>query len=228
MPFSTPRNHPNNRNLRLVYSDTFRGEPVCHRLEYGSSIDNYLARLHDTMTLACQAHTRTFAIRADLRLPDDHFPPDLYHDNQRLDVFFRRLRYELDQTATYHDPDLRYVWAREHGLNDKPHFHLLLLFNYNAIRNLGKVYPTPDGGYNADNLYHRLVRAWAAALGRDLTAMNGLVNITRQTDGRLMECLLHAQDRQTFTDLFYIASYLCKTYSKPIGRGFHVFGASRG
>ena len=39
--------------------------------------------------------------------------------------------------------------------------------------------------------------------------------------------ILHRDDWFSMDEAMYMASYLCKAYTKPIGQGMHVFDASR-
>lgn len=159
-----PKRHPSNSKLRLHYGHTFRGVPV---FQYPGLplITNYLETTWRVLHDAMNANLRTLAIRLDLRYPDAMPVGPMHADNACLSRFFTALQQELKDAHTKYPPDLRYVWCREQNNSDKPHYHLLLLLNYDAFCSLGNFAHSAPGQYHRDNLYHRCVRAWQCAIG---------------------------------------------------------------
>lgn len=222
-----PKRHPSNSKLRLHYGHTFRGVPV---FQYPGLplITNYLETTWRVLHDAMNANLRTLAIRLDLRYPDAMPVGPMHADNACLSRFFTALQQELKDAHTKYPPDLRYVWCREQNNSDKPHYHLLLLLNYDAFCSLGNFAHSAPGQYHRDNLYHRCVRAWQCAIGLHGPSPQGLVNVAQD---RLTQAYnvhtLHRHDTAAFHDVFRASSYLCKVATKPVGSGVRGFGSSQ-
>lgn len=221
-----PKRHPDNPDLPLLYENRYEGMRV-YQHALGPLIEPYLKRsLH--ILNKTQAQARTFVCRLDLRFPEAYPLYKFDTKNTMLETFWRHLRRELKAAATTHPTYLSYLWAREQARSDKHHYHLMLLLNYEAICTLGDITPSVGGGYYRDNLFHRVARSWARAIEWPLEQMEGRVNASKDPiTGELIRFILHKNDRETFEQVFHVASYLCKAYSKPIGQGGHCFGSSR-
>jgi len=214
--------NPRNTNHRLHFEGTYRGFPV--QPMHGPLIAEYLQVLYLTMYRAVSEHPRTFAFRVDLRLPE-HMDAAPYEDSNRviesfIASFKAKIRHNRNMAKQkydrVHDTTVRYVWARETGGYGKPHFHLVIFLNNDAFYTLG------DFEYDKENIFNRLQEAWASALGLSVNSVTGLVQIPDNP------CYhLHRDDPATLADLFYRASYLCKSATKFYGNGCHGFGASR-
>jgi len=109
------------------------------------------------------------------------------------------------------------LFAREYdGYQRKPHFHLLILLNGNAIRGTGK------WDLLCDNLYSRLYEAWAFALGMRAYEIEGLIQFANgsaltsrgRNFVRYGSMLLERGDEEMFHDLFWTSSYLAKVATK--------------
>lgn len=223
------KRHSDNNQLRYWYQPSYSYMRV--QTAHGPLIENYLATTLRVMTWARQAHSQILAIRVDLRFPEGILATDPHANNSRVSQFLNNLRWELELVCT-RPHDMRYVWCREQKVSLLPHYHLLLLFNGNALRSLGDLRAQPNGDmsdcYDEDNLYHRLVRSWEGAIGGAPIDMKGLVNIPRRSQGGGHAVFhFHRDDQNTFQEVFYAASYLCKAYSKPIGQGIHCLEGSR-
>ncbi|MCG6658531.1 inovirus Gp2 family protein [Halomonas campisalis] len=230
LPFTVgkrPRKrHPECPDLLLYWENHYRTMPVQSQL--GPLITNYLETTYRVMTQARSSCTRLLAVRLDLRFPAEMPVGPLHADNGVISRFLYFLRSELDDAGLKYPHDLRYVWCREQHKSDKPHYHLLLLFNGDAYFSIGDMRPSSDGGYHNQNLFHRIVRAWCRAMGWPSDAMQGLVHVARDTlTGGLYAQHFHSNDHATFAEVFYRASYLCKAHSKPVGQGVHCFDGSR-
>ncbi len=199
---------------------------------------------------ALEDHTRTLAIRVDLRapgfmgqLPDaaiSHFI-DTFKDKVKQD------RRKAARVSEYPKPcKVRYIWVRERDKAQNDHFHVLLLLNQD-------VYPSL-GWFNSErqNLANRIKESWALALGTYPENLGGcvyfpkngeyIVNATVEPDNSLLwlmeseEWLEMDKDERydelawfndRYEGLFYRVSYFCKANTKVFGRGLRSFGCSR-
>lgn len=117
-----------------------------------------------------------------------------------------------------HDSVVRYVWAREFDQADtRPHYHFLLLLNRDAFHTVGYF------SSESDNLYHRIVAAWASALGLAPEEGYGLVHMP---ENHTYAINMNRSD-SGLAELFPRVSYLCKVNTKRFGEGDHVFGCSQ-
>lgn len=223
-----PKRHPDNRNLFFHYDPTFRGCEV-NGDESMPLIENYLARTHNLLAQVRGQQSRTLAIRFDLYIPQPIDPPGLAQSNQLLTNFWRLLKREIDNAHLHHPANLEYIWTRETGYySNKSHFHVLLLINGHAIYQLGNPMASFDGSYSDATLAHRIIRAWLQALDVPPSRNQGsLVNFTQDPSNAFFCRLLHRDEEAAWAHLFYVATYLCKANTKPIGASFHVFGTSR-
>ncbi|ART63155.1 YagK/YfjJ domain-containing protein [Kushneria marisflavi] len=224
-----PLRHPNNDKLRLFYEDTYRGYSV---IQYKKSplIENFLERSFFTLNLAQEKNRTTFAFRVDLHFPKAMKRSSIHNNNTVLTRFFRFFFYELKKANTKYVPSPRYLWAREQVGSEKPHYHLMLLLNKDAYDSLGVFSPGKDGTYSRQNLYHRMMRSWLKAMNfaADESCFKQLINVSKDhLTGRPWSSILNIENWYAMNDAMYMASYLCKTYSKIINQSTHVFDSSR-
>ena len=214
--------HAKNTNLTLHKEKAYRDLAV--QVDKGPFISEYLYRLYQAMGRALSQYPRVFAFRFDLRLPADTQLPDYVVTNQVIDRFIgsfkakiKHNRSQARQLNKYaHDSKVRYVWAREQGQHGKPHYHLAILLNRDAFTALGKF----EAG--RDNMFNRLVEAWASALGLSVEAVKGLVEIPTNPF-----YYLNRGEPEGQAAFFHRTSYLCKSATKVFGDGSHGFGCSR-
>ncbi|MBV7480279.1 inovirus Gp2 family protein [Pseudomonas sp. PDM31] len=214
--------HPSNTNLTLHYENTYQGLPV--QVAKGPFISEYLNRLNQTVERALAQYPRVFAFRFDLRLPAEIELSESAYRNQVIERFIESFKAKIRhnrnmarQSNPYaHDSKVRYVWAREHGQHGKPHHHLAILLNYDAFNSLGKF------ELGRDNMFNRLLEAWASALGLSVEAVSGLVEIPSNPYYHL-----HRDDLAGQEEFFHRTSYICKSATKAFGDGSHGFGCSR-
>ncbi|WP_181421984.1 YagK/YfjJ domain-containing protein [Halomonas sp. LBP4] len=224
------KRHPDNPALRLWFDQYYHDMRV--QTSQGPLIENYLYTLRRVMNQARRANSRTYAIRIDLRFPEAMPGSSLLASNAAISKFLTNLCWELDLVKTKYPHDMRYVWCREQKDSDKPHYHVLLLFNGNALQSLGPLNAYVGKGateaYAADTLYHRIVRAWEAVIGCPPEQMGGLVNVSKnKITKELITFHFHREDQATFEQLFYAASYMSKAHTKPIAQGVHCCEGSR-
>ena len=214
--------HPDNTNLTLHCEGSYQGLVV--QVDKGPFIKEYLNRLHQTVSRALNQYPRVFALRFDLRLPANIQLPDYAFTNEVVDRFIESFKAKIRhnrniarQSNPYaHDSKVRYVWAREQGQHGKPHHHLAILLNYDAFNALGKFDP------GRDNMFNRLVEAWASSLGLSVETVSGLVEIPSNPYYHL-----HRDDLVGQAVFFHRTSYLCKSATKVFVDGSHGFGCSR-
>ncbi|MBG4701638.1 inovirus Gp2 family protein [Pseudomonas aeruginosa] len=222
-----PLRHPDNTNLSLHYDDTFEGFPVM--IEKGPFIREYLARLKHIIDLAIDQYPRVLAFRVDLRLPKDIDLPDYAYTNQVISKFFEaftsRIEYhrsQLRERSRYtRGCKVRYVWARETGRGERPHYHLLILLNRDAYYGPGRLRSEEN------NIFNRMQEAWASALGIPVDWVEGLVEIPDNPVYRINRSVREGREDQ-LPALFHRASYLCKAATKSYGDRQRGFDTSRG
>ncbi|ELQ3328404.1 TPA: inovirus Gp2 family protein [Pseudomonas aeruginosa] len=215
--------HPDNTNLHIHTGDLFEGLPVM--VDKGPFLTEYLAALKRTVENALSQYPRLLAFRIDLRLPIGIDLPDYAYTNQVISRFIESFKAKIEhnrlkareQHSYAHGCKVRYVWAREEGTRQRPHYHVLILLNRDAFYTVGKLQSA-----NA-NMISRLQEAWASALGLRLDQVAGLVEIPDNPTYRV-----DRGDTGALSGLFHRASYLCKVASKAYGNGQHGFGCSRG
>lgn len=220
------KRHPENPALKLWWEGYYQYMWV--QTQKGPLIENYLAKLLDVMGKAREDCNRIFAIRIDLHFPNGIQAGLIDPQNATISTFLHYFQLELDQAGIKYPHKLRNAWCREQDSSVNPHFHLLLLFNGDAYNGLGYMDKTPSGDYGYDNLFHRIVRAWARAIGYPQECMEGLVQVPRKpVINELATWFFHSNDQAAFAEVFGAASYLCKAATKPIGQGVHCFDGSR-
>lgn len=194
-------------------------------VEKGPFIAEYLASLKNTIDLALGQYPRLLVFRADLRLPLGIDLPDCAYTNKVMSKFIESFKAKIEhnrakareQNSYAHGCKVRYVWAREVGAGQRPHYHLLILLNRDAFYTVGRLQSeTP-------NMISRLQEAWASALGLQISRVSGLVELPSNS--------MYRVDRgggEALAQLFHRGSYLCKVATKRFGDGCHGFGCSRG
>lgn len=214
--------HPLNSNLHLYHDCTYQGMPI--QADKGPFVEEYLALLSETMRRALVEYPRVFAFRVDLRLPArrpiSRHVPDSSAIRRFLASFNSKINHDRKiSKALYgraHACRVRYVWAREVAGSGYPHYHLVIFLNQDAFFTLGRLTS------GAENMFRRLEGAWASALGMSLGMVSGLVEIPINPGYRVRR-----DDIESQKELFYRASYLCKSATKNYGDFHHCFGASR-
>lgn len=217
-----PKRHPQNTNLHLHYESQYNGLPVMHL--HAPLIREYLQALQRITERSLADHREVFAVRFDLRFPDVEFTPWPWMTNEVISRFVEYLEDRI-QTARKkaaicnskaHKTTVRWMWVKEYGDESgqmKPHYHCLVLLNRDAFNALGKF------ELGRDNLYSRLVGAWASALGVEGWQGMGLVQIP--------ENACYSITAEGYSAYFYRMSYLCKARNKVYGDGQHACGYSR-
>ena len=216
-----PKRHPVNSNLHLHHENTFQGLPVM--TSHSPFITEYLGRFYETTQLALKAHRRVFAVRFDLRFPDDDLP--LESDNTVISRFVDSLTVRIQsarerskrRNGSAHQTQVRWCWVREIGREGRAHYHFVLLLNKDAYHTVGRYHSAQE------NTYSRIHAAWAGALRIPVDDTNGLVHIPANAEYHLSQ-----DDPAELDRYFRRVSYLCKAATKVYGNRCRVFGCSRG
>ncbi|WP_420797865.1 YagK/YfjJ domain-containing protein [Halorhodospira halochloris] len=231
---SQPKYHTLNKNWRLHYEPYYKGLRVhCDQSNHGPLVENFLENTLEVLERARSRSVRTFAIRFDLYLPNDGTVlGNIEHNSEVLKAFWHNLDRELDNAQLANPPKKEYIWAREVGsIANKTHFHVLLTLNGNSIQSLGNPEPSFNSTFADNTLAHRIIRSWLTALGLPLVPEFGRLVYFQKAphDGHLITYNFHREDHNAWQHLFYIASYLCKANTKPVGAGqkLRTFGCSR-
>lgn len=203
---------PGNTNLHLYEGEFYKG----FELVSGHSpfIEEYLDGTLSTIQRALSIYPRLLAIRVDLRYPYGYGA----FANERISRFFDSLKSKVEHDRSCaqrdlkraHDTEVYYVWAKEYGVDETPHYHCVLLLNHDAYFTLGSFNSTTN------NMYNRITEAWASALGMSYDDVKGLAHIPEKGVYRI-----NARDGDmAIAALFRRCSYFCKAATKRFdGRG---------
>lgn len=218
--------HPSNTNLTLLYGDYFHGLPVM--VDKGPFITEYLECLKSTIDYTFADYSRVLAFRCDLRLPCRDGLSSYIYTNQVISRFVESFKAKIESDRARarsnnqyaHGSRVRYFWVREEGCLGKPHYHLLILLNKDAYYTVGRL------DSDRTNMVGRLTEAWASALSLPVEQVSGLVHIPNNAQYRID--LNDPSGIHVLAELFYRASYLCKSATKTYGSNQHGYGSSRG
>ena len=83
-----------NKNLTLYTNHTYKGMPVLGI--HGGMVEEYLTKLHQTIELALQQHSKVFAVRINLNFPVGT-PPEVVKG--AIKRFNESLKYQLSTTT---------------------------------------------------------------------------------------------------------------------------------
>ena len=218
-----------NQNLTLHYDLHYQDLPV--QVSRGPLVKEWLEKIRLCLLEQLARHSRILALRVDLRFPRSYWGYEDGHlGNGFLADFKSYLEESLDQLPGNRNHDLMVLAAREYDSEErKPHFHVLILLNGNAIRGTGK------WDLTRNNLYSRLYEAWAFALGMHAYEIEGLIQFVNGCEysgdgGRAIKhgsILLHRGDSKSLKDLFRASSYLAKVDTKNFYDGCLPFISPR-
>ncbi|PTL89140.1 hypothetical protein C6W88_11460 [Halomonas litopenaei] len=257
-----PKRHPLRKHLTCHWANTYRGYHVKQDRKKGPLVLNYLNEAFALIKYLQSKYYHTFGFRVDLHTPEKMTDPLKYDHNGLIRKFQDRLQAELNRASGKRSAKLHAIWAREkldrvwmkrkRRRGDKildpdkakPHYHVLILVNGDAFRHLGSYKPTPesDGQYLSNTMAHRVIRAWAFALGnRAHSEMPGLVEFCKQRrfkdipakDGKPAKKIIikkvvpfhiyRKDGPEGLVEIMYAVSYLCKAYSKDLSPGTRCF-----
>lgn len=189
-------------------------------------VTNYLDAIEKVMLAACAEHKRTFAVRIDLRLPAYSNTINL-NSNKVCTRFVASLvaqikadtKLKAREGKTPHPCNIRNIWAREQNIAHHQHYHCVLFFNKDRYHCTGKI------NAESDNLFTRIVKAWASALSLPLDETMRLVHLPENAHHYLDAN--NPNFTQDFHALYYRLSYFAKLNTKQYGLGHRCFGYSQ-
>lgn len=186
----------------------------------GPLIERYLDRIKQVLDNFLTIHPRVLAIRVDLRFPAGYVSGNENYITRFIESFKSKINAAQDRSRregrTVHPTKVGYIWVKEYGGSGNFHYHLVLLLNADAFYQLGRF------DIDKNNLYSRMVEAWASSLGvHPLIGKTGL-HIPDNSVYRLRG----ENITKTYEELFFRLSYFAKYESKGplVGR---KFGASQ-
>ena len=207
-----------NTNIRLHTDNKYMGLTVLNR--QGPLSEPYLERIRNTIYKAIGQHPRTFAIRFDLTVP--------LHmtviDTVIISRFLASLRAQVEadlcskakKRSRIYPCRIRYIWAREQNVSHNWHYHCVIFLNKDIYCAVGN-YKAKKG-----NMAAKIHKAWASALGIDISDARGLVEF----------CAVFILDRNDLSNemnldpLFEACSYLAKVATKQFGDRTKNFSSS--
>lgn len=212
---------PGARNRHLWTEPKFNGLPVM--TSKGPLVAEYLEAVYNVVMRVRQAHPRLFAVRFDLHFPAEWAQDSNLMNNAAISRFWASLKAQFTHNRAMsakryeraHDSEFHFVCAREYSpQTGLPHCHCCLFLNAHAFRTVG----SHDLAW--DNIYSRIVRAWARALRVSEHGATIPVHFCRGGVFKL-------EPHQSLDGLFEALSYLCKVYSKRFDDGLRCIGTSR-
>jgi hypothetical protein len=125
--------------------------------EYRSDIRQVIEQIMQSMLAR---YCRTYVVRLDIRFPQGYVP---MHANEECSELMRLLK----EYYTYHKIITQYVVVREQNLSEKPHYHVVILFDGSKVENGWEVCKKADG-------------IWQRRVGSDVKSC---VHLCRRFDG---------------------------------------------
>lgn len=120
---------------------------------------------------------------------------------------------------------LRYVWVREWGCANQPHYHVALLLNRDAYFSLGDYGRLSDPASDYDEMLSgRICKAWGVALDIPWRQAQSGVHFPKRPVAALQSH--HQRFGEQFVNVFYRLSYFAKQESKRYGDRQRNFGMS--
>ena len=220
-----PKRHPHNKELTLCYESYFKKTEI--NTSKGPMVVEYMNGLIDTYLQHKQQYAKVFSVMINLYFPSntsleyrvhqDYFKRFMASLNAQLDTHMKHKRAEGDGRSN----KVRFCRVYEEGNDRGLHIHAVLFFNGHTFRTLG------DFNSTQVNLYHRIVGAWASALGMYACQViqEGLIYFSH--GGYLIDTN-DANKSQVAKNMFQHYSYICKAYSKRYNLPIKVFSRSRG
>lgn len=228
--------HPNNTNLKLVYSSTWSDLPVLQ--QPSGLVEQYLHGIQQTLIHAGFEYSRISVMRFDLRFPQ----MSARRDEQAISRFTGALKAKIladqqrkqSQGKRPYSCRLRYVWVKEQADSDACHYHMAIILNRDAYFTLGNYtaavcsadpdMPVDHSQELPENMAGRIVSAWASALGLSVKQAAGLVHFPKNPVYSV-DSNAEAFSEQ-YKDVFRRLSYFAKVETKQYGDRSRHFGCS--
>lgn len=185
--------------------------------------EHYIQKINHTIRKSLLTCNRITAIRVDLRFPSE----DIFYfsDSRVITRFFESLKAKIDADLKRknkawkrnHSCPLFYVWVREFGeINNKKHYHVILLLNKDVYWGLGDFIKTEG------TLYALIQQAWCSAIGVNERYLVHIPdNAVTWLDNN------NANNESSIFELNQRCRYLAKEHTKYYDDGERSFGCSR-
>lgn len=215
-----------NNNLTTHQGRKFNGAPLLPNQAYFSE---YLQSIEHLMGRALQEHRRTLMLRVDLHYPqqvnccDYPFP----YESNVISKFIASLKAKFkadlikkqrNNTRAHHS-NMRYIWVKEEGKSNQPHYHVAIFLNGDTYNSLGSYDNT------VNNNAARITQAWASALDVELYVASHLVHFPVDRPVYFLD-VNSPSFEGTYNDAFKRLSYLCKQDTKHYDNSGRLFGCS--
>lgn len=188
-------------------------------VNYFTWVPEYIQIIEGTLGLSLAQFNRVCVLRFDLRFPESSQYSDPRAISRFIDSFKAHLKSWDRRRASEHPIGFGYVWCREQDTAQNWHYHLMFLFNKDAVFGFGRAIS------GSDNIYSRLLSAWASAIGIPAEQATGLVHVCENgvywLDKNSVEFPLQYQA------VMERCSYLAKSATKDINDGYRNIGASQ-
>ncbi|MFH3546881.1 inovirus Gp2 family protein [Klebsiella aerogenes] len=200
---------------------------------HGSLNAHYLGKIENVLQYALDEHPRTLAVRVDLRLSPSWLLNDTLacYPNLQDDLISRFVCSVKAKVIHYrkrlvkegkkaHACTPRYFWVKEIDSAEFPHYHLVMFFNKDLFRGLGR-FDSED-----HNLASMIRQAWLSAL--DLRGYDEYQSLVHFPKNGVYTLDRNAPDFvNNFNNLVFRLSYLAKDNTKLYSPNERSMGASQ-
>lgn len=227
--------HPENKNLTIIEDDIFKGLPLTRSRGkcYYQFIKQYLESNKRVMDEALSTHSRTLAVRVDLRFPSNYHDPDCPRCNSKSEItrfiesFKSKVKNQIAKRRREghraHSCNVSYIWVLEYGKSGSEHYHIVLFLNGDSFLHRGCKTKPQESSF----LINIIVEAWESALNLSFHEAWNLVNIPANASYRLKRPEWPEADN-TYRNLYERLSYFAKVTTKAYGAGErNSYGCSR-
>ena len=214
-----------NSNHHLLSTTPFKELEVNenYNLKYDSLKSN-----KGVIDQALADYPRIMAIRFDLHFPRCY--SDIDYDRQNAGVvmtaFIKSLKAKIESNIERRrknnkradDCKLNYIWVKEGDNYTAEHFHVVIFLNNDTYNSLGRY------GVIADNLYSKIIEAWASALKIEVYDTR---NLTHFPSKNIYYLKKNAVDfEEVYRSLYKRISYFAKVETKSYGNNRRNYGSS--
>ncbi|GAB1057490.1 MAG: inovirus Gp2 family protein [Shewanella algae] len=182
-------------------------------------VPGYLQIIEGTLGLSLAQFNRVCVLRFDLRFPKSSQYRDPKVISRFIDSFKAHITSWDRQRASEHPIGFGYVWCREQATAQNWHYHVMFIFNKDAIYGFGRV------AIGNCNTYSRILSAWASAIGIPVEDSIGLVEACE--DGVYWLDKNSDEFPLQYQAVMERCCYLAKTATKDINDGYRNIGASQ-
>lgn len=190
--------------------------------------DDNLKSNKEVIDYALAQYPRIMAIRFDLHFPSCYSDVDYDcpHVGVVITTFINSLKAKIQSNIHRRrrnnkradDCRLNYIWVKEGDADTADHYHVVIFLNndtYNSI-----------GGYGGlgDNLYTKIVEAWANALKTEIYDTRNLTHFPDQNIYYLKKNAVNFE--AVYRSLYKRISYFAKVETKSCGDNQRNYGSS--